>query len=217
MSRGRISTSTCVCFMGLLIICRLRPWLLQDTPPAGTKERTYIGNFEGGQTAAYVFFVSQGDEFRMLPAGDWYNFKPKVESKYATIEEAEAAMKKSKAAREANFSRARSGGGVKTEDDEGPAIEDEAEDKAEGNSDAEDRLEQYGKAEKGDELDEKDKLEKEKLDAEKANNSPTDKKKKKKPGDSAPRRRREDDEEGAGEEVDFDEVEQKANLVSFVC
>jgi transcription initiation factor TFIIF subunit alpha len=64
------------------------PWLLEDFDG----QHTFVGRLEGGQTSNYVFFVNQGNEFRVLPASRWYRFNPKPNFQPLTLEEAEAHM-----------------------------------------------------------------------------------------------------------------------------
>lgn len=64
------------------------PWLLEDFDG----QHAFVGRLEGGQTSNYVFFVNQGNEFRVLPASRWYRFNPKPNFQPLTLEEAEAHM-----------------------------------------------------------------------------------------------------------------------------
>jgi len=79
------------------------PWLLEDFDG----QHSYLGRLEGGGSGAgssqaqagtgqgggnYVFFVNQGNEFRVLPAHKWYRFTPKLAYRPLTLEEAEEQM-----------------------------------------------------------------------------------------------------------------------------
>lgn len=66
------------------------PWLLEDFDG----QHTFSGRLEGGQQGNYVFFVNQGNEFRVLPISRWYRFQPKLAFQPMSIEEAEAQMAK---------------------------------------------------------------------------------------------------------------------------
>lgn len=61
------------------------PWLLEDYDG----QHSFVGKLEGGQKSNYVFFVNQGDEFRIIPVNKWYRFQPKLSYHTLTIEEAE--------------------------------------------------------------------------------------------------------------------------------
>ncbi len=61
------------------------PWLLEDFDG----QHSFLGRLEGGQGSNYVFFVNQGDEFRIIPVSKWYRFAPKLSYHTFTIEEAE--------------------------------------------------------------------------------------------------------------------------------
>lgn len=61
------------------------PWLLEDFDA----QHSFLGRLEGGQSSNYVFFVNQGDEFRIIPVNKWYRFQPKLSYHTLTIEEAE--------------------------------------------------------------------------------------------------------------------------------
>lgn len=64
------------------------PWLLEDFDG----QHTFTGRLEGGQHSNYVFFVNQGNEFRVIPISRWYRFQPKPNFTPMTIEEAEERM-----------------------------------------------------------------------------------------------------------------------------
>ncbi|VVT57158.1 uncharacterized protein SAPINGB_P005563 [Magnusiomyces paraingens] len=66
------------------------PWILEDFDG----KNTWVGNYEAGQTDAYVLFVFDNDGFKMVPAEKWYKMTPR--NKYATLtsEEAEKQMEK---------------------------------------------------------------------------------------------------------------------------
>lgn len=66
------------------------PWLLEDFDG----QHAFHGKLEGGQHSNYVFFVNQGNEFRVLPISRWYRFQPKLAFQPMSLEEAEAAMAK---------------------------------------------------------------------------------------------------------------------------
>lgn len=66
------------------------PWLLEDFDG----QHAFHGKLEGGQHGNYVFFVNQGNEFRVLPISRWYRFQPKLAFQPLTIEEAEERMGK---------------------------------------------------------------------------------------------------------------------------
>ena len=61
------------------------PWLLEDFDA----QHSFLGRLEGGQGSSYVFFVNQGDEFRIIPVSKWYRFAPKLSYHTFTLEEAE--------------------------------------------------------------------------------------------------------------------------------
>lgn len=61
------------------------PWLLEDFDG----QHSFLGRLEGGQSSNYVFFVNQGDEFRIIPVSKWYRFAPKLSYHTFTLEEAE--------------------------------------------------------------------------------------------------------------------------------
>lgn len=61
------------------------PWLLEDYDG----QHSFVGRLEGGQSSNYVFFVNQGDEFRIIPVNKWYRFHPKLSYHTLTLEEAE--------------------------------------------------------------------------------------------------------------------------------
>jgi hypothetical protein len=65
------------------------PWLLEDYDG----QHSFVGKLEGGQGSNYVFFVNQGDEFRIIPVSKWYRFCPKLSYHTLTLEEAEQAVK----------------------------------------------------------------------------------------------------------------------------
>lgn len=65
------------------------PWLLEDFDA----QHSFLGRLEGGQSSNYVFFVNQGDEFRIIPVNKWYRFQPKLSYHTLTIEEAEQEVK----------------------------------------------------------------------------------------------------------------------------
>lgn len=65
------------------------PWLLEDNDA----QHSFIGKLEGGQSSNYVFFVNQGDEFRIIPVNKWYRFQPKLSYHTLTLEEAETQVK----------------------------------------------------------------------------------------------------------------------------
>lgn len=64
------------------------PWLLEDYDA----QHSFVGRLEGGQSSNYVFFVNQGDEFRIIPVNKWYRFQPKLSYHTLTLEEAETQM-----------------------------------------------------------------------------------------------------------------------------
>lgn len=64
------------------------PWLLEDFDG----QHAFQGKLEGGQHSNYVFFVNQGNEFRVLPISRWYRFQPKLAFQPMSLEEAEAVM-----------------------------------------------------------------------------------------------------------------------------
>lgn len=64
------------------------PWLLEDFDA----QHSFVGKLEGGQSSNYVFFVNQGDEFRIIPVNKWYRFQPKLSYHTLTLEEAESQM-----------------------------------------------------------------------------------------------------------------------------
>ena len=64
------------------------PWLLEDFDA----QHSFVGKLEGGQNSNYVFFVNQGDEFRIIPVNKWYRFQPKLSYHTLTLEEAETQM-----------------------------------------------------------------------------------------------------------------------------
>lgn len=66
------------------------PWLLEDFDG----QHAFSGRLEGGQQGNYVFFVNQGNEFRVLPISRWYRFQPKLAFQPMSIEEAEAQLAK---------------------------------------------------------------------------------------------------------------------------
>lgn len=66
------------------------PWLLEDFDG----QHAFSGRLEGGQQGNYVFFVNQGNEFRVLPISRWYRFQPKLAFQPLSLEEAEAQMAK---------------------------------------------------------------------------------------------------------------------------
>lgn len=65
------------------------PWLLEDNDA----QHSFVGKLEGGQSSNYVFFVNQGDEFRIIPVNKWYRFQPKLSYHTLTLEEAETQVK----------------------------------------------------------------------------------------------------------------------------
>lgn len=65
------------------------PWLLEDFDG----QHSFVGKLEGGQSSNYVFFVNQGDEFRIIPVNRWYRFYSKLSYHTLTLEEAEVAAK----------------------------------------------------------------------------------------------------------------------------
>ena len=65
------------------------PWLLEDYDA----QHSFVGRLEGGQNSNYVFFVNQGDEFRIIPVNKWYRFQSKLSYHTLTIEEAENQVK----------------------------------------------------------------------------------------------------------------------------
>lgn len=65
------------------------PWLLEDYDA----QHSFVGRLEGGQNSNYVFFVNQGDEFRIIPVNKWYRFQSKLSYHTLTIEEAETQVK----------------------------------------------------------------------------------------------------------------------------
>lgn len=64
------------------------PWLLEDFDA----QHSFVGKLEGGQSSNYVFFVNQGDEFRIIPVNKWYRFQSKLSYHTLTLEEAETQM-----------------------------------------------------------------------------------------------------------------------------
>lgn len=66
------------------------PWLLEDNDA----QHSFVGKLEGGQSSNYVFFVNQGDEFRIIPVNKWYRFQPKLSYHTLTLEEAETQVSK---------------------------------------------------------------------------------------------------------------------------
>ena len=64
------------------------PWLLEDFDA----QHSFVGKLEGGQSSNYVFFVNQGDEFRIIPVNKWYRFQSKLSYHTLSIEEAETQM-----------------------------------------------------------------------------------------------------------------------------
>jgi len=70
------------------------PWHVEDAQG----NNCYDGTLEGGQTSNYVLFVYEEstNEFKVIPCGDWYNFKPKRTYQTLSIEEAEAQLTKRK-------------------------------------------------------------------------------------------------------------------------
>ena len=64
------------------------PWLLEDFDA----QHSFVGKLEGGQSSNYVFFVNQGDEFRIIPVNKWYRFQSKLSYHTLTLEEAESQM-----------------------------------------------------------------------------------------------------------------------------
>lgn len=61
------------------------PWVIEDD-----EQRAFVGKLEGGQQSNYVFFVNQGNEFRVIPASKWYRFVPKIQYHTLSLEEAES-------------------------------------------------------------------------------------------------------------------------------
>lgn len=64
------------------------PWLLEDFDA----QHSFVGKLEGGQSSNYVFFVNQGDEFRIIPVNKWYRFQSKLSYHTLSLEEAETQM-----------------------------------------------------------------------------------------------------------------------------
>lgn len=64
------------------------PWLLEDYDA----QHSFVGRLEGGQSSNYVFFVNQGDEFRIIPVNKWYRFQSKLSYHTLSLEEAESQM-----------------------------------------------------------------------------------------------------------------------------
>lgn len=89
------------------------PWLLEDFDG----QHTFTGRLEGGQQGNYVFFVNQGNEFRVLPISRWYRFQPKLAYQPMSLEEAEAQLAKGAGSGGASFSMRKS----HQEDGEEPA------------------------------------------------------------------------------------------------
>ena len=65
------------------------PWLLEDHDA----QHSFVGKLEGGQSSNYVFFVNQGDEFRIIPVNKWYRFQSKLSYHTLSLEEAETQVK----------------------------------------------------------------------------------------------------------------------------
>lgn len=67
------------------------PWVLEDFDG----KNTWIGNYEAGQTDAYVLFVLDGrGGFKMVPAEKWYKMTPRNKFPTLTAEEVEKQMAK---------------------------------------------------------------------------------------------------------------------------
>jgi transcription initiation factor TFIIF subunit alpha len=64
------------------------PWLLEDFDA----QHSFVGKLEGGQSSNYVFFVNQGDEFRIIPVNKWYRFQSKLSYHTLSLDEAETQM-----------------------------------------------------------------------------------------------------------------------------
>ncbi|KAL6056810.1 hypothetical protein QOT17_015914 [Balamuthia mandrillaris] len=65
------------------------PLILQDA----VGKQSFVGKIEGAQTSNYFLCALEGDELKVYPSGDWYNFKPKRTYKTLSLEEAEAQLK----------------------------------------------------------------------------------------------------------------------------
>lgn len=65
----------------------IHPWILDDS-----EDKSFVGRLEGGQTANYVLLVNQGNNFHVLPVHKWFIFKPKIQYKTLSLEEAEKSM-----------------------------------------------------------------------------------------------------------------------------
>ena len=63
------------------------PWLLEDS-----EDHSFVGRFEGGQTANYVFLVNEGDNFHIAPISKWYKFNPKPQYRTLSLAEAEHSL-----------------------------------------------------------------------------------------------------------------------------
>jgi transcription initiation factor TFIIF subunit alpha len=91
------------------------PWLLEDYDA----QHSFVGRLEGGQNSNYVFFVNQGDEFRIIPVNKWYRFQSKLSYHTLSLEEAEvqmAARKKDDVSRWLMKNRSGNGGGGEEEE-----------------------------------------------------------------------------------------------------
>jgi transcription initiation factor TFIIF subunit alpha len=75
---------------------RRAQWVLEE---AGANAegwgRSFVGQMEA-QNAAYVLFVMQGEEFRVLPTAASYTFRPRTAAQPLTLEEAEQCLAKRK-------------------------------------------------------------------------------------------------------------------------
>lgn len=67
------------------------PWLLEDS-----EDHSFVGKFEGGQTANYVLLINQGNNFHVVPINRWYKFNPKPQYKVLSLEEAEQSLHSSR-------------------------------------------------------------------------------------------------------------------------